>query len=74
MLTHLIRNMDKIAELPPRENMSLDEMSRFIEIRGNPQRYLVRDVQSNNSNGKREADYTCWFEEGEIKTRDGLQY
>lgn len=74
-LTSVIKDMDEIAEMPIQENMDLEKMSRLIEFRGTPRRFLVRDIQMGNPNGKNEVDYTAYFEDdGTIKRREGLQY
>ncbi|MBI4116726.1 hypothetical protein HY449_03195 [Candidatus Pacearchaeota archaeon] len=75
LLKDILKDMDKISGMPVQEKMDLEKMSRLIEFRGNPARYLVRDVQMENPNGKNEVDYTCYFDEdGTIKKKEGLEY
>ena len=69
LLDEAIKDMDKIAEMPPQENMDLEKISRGIEFRNDPWRYLVRDIQEDN-----EINYTCYpLRNGAFKKEPGLK-
>ena len=70
-LNDILRDMDKIAEMPPQENMDLKKMFRKITLRLSPSRYLVRDIQRINPNGKEQVEYTCRFVDPKLEILEG---
>ncbi len=70
LLEEVVKYMDKISEMPVRENMNLEKMNRDIEFQGPHYSFFVRDIQLENPNGRDEVNYNCSVEGKKIKIRE----